>query len=76
MRVKILNPNTVEYPDGTVAETHSRPTTPQPEEGYCWHDVLCQWVPESVMTAPPFYVEIDGEDGDPEGSGPMAAYLM
>ena len=75
IRVKVLNPNTVEYPDGTIAETHSRPDHPAPEPDLCWHDVLCKWVPESVMTAPPFYAEIDGDAGGAEGGYPLAAYL-
>lgn len=82
-RVKILNPQTIEYPDGTVAETASRPTIAMPRDGLYWHDALCRYVDRAVIDAPPFYVDLDAIGDEPvfdpslmePVEDPMAGYL-
>lgn len=61
--VKVINANTVQFPDGHTVETTSTPNTPPPRDGMCWHDVLCRWVEPDVMEKT-FDFEWEVHDGD------------
>lgn len=73
IKVKIIDPNTIEYPSGNVVETHSTPNTPPPKKDMCWHDALCKWVPSEMMNKS-FEYEMDVPGAD-DTNAALSEYL-